>query len=111
VAAKAVIAKQMAARGQERLSEFGKDDIARLIGQHKLKSRLLWAAGIALFAMFVYRLADGQRIDLCVGNLCLGFVAALYGLIGSYRAWQLQTGTLFIEGAFKRFVINENWIR
>ncbi|HMY90761.1 MAG TPA: hypothetical protein PLM85_08935 [Nitrosomonas sp.] len=110
-AAKALIAKQMAARGRERLAEFGKDDIAKLIGQHKLKSRLLWLAGIALFAMFVYRLADGQRIDLCIGNLCIGFVAALYGLIGSYRAWQLETGTIFIEGAFKRFVINENWIR
>lgn len=111
VAAKAVIAKQMAARGQERLAEFSPDVIGKLIGQHKLKSRILWIAGIALFAMFIYRLADGQRIDLCVGNLCLGFLAALYGLIGSYRAWQLESGTLFIEGAFRRFVINENWIR
>lgn len=110
-AAKAVIAKQMADRGQERLAEFGKDDIAKLIGQHKLRSRFLWLVGIVLLSMFIYRLADGQRIDLCVGNLCIGFVASLYGLIASYRAWQLETGTLFIEGAFRRFVINENWIR
>lgn len=109
--AQEVITRQMYVKGQERLADVDEDQLAKFKSQHKLKSRFFWCLGIVLLSLFIYRVASGARIDMCIGVLVIGLLSSLQALKSSYRAWQLETGTLFVEGAFKRFVINENWIR
>ncbi len=109
--AKEVITRQMYVKGQERLAEVDEDQLAKFKIHHKLKSRFFWCLGIVLLSLFIYRVASGARIDMCIGVLVIGLLSSLQALKSSYRAWQLETGTLFVEGAFRRFVLNENWIR
>ena len=48
-------------------------------------------------------------VVLSVLSMCLPF--SIHAIRWSYRAWQMRTGTLFVPGAFSRYVRDMLWIR
>lgn len=98
-------------RGKQRLAFLGDPERDKLITSHLRKSRAYWVVVALVFLMAAWQLAIGapMMVVLSVLSMCLPF--SIHAIRWSYRAWQVRSGTLFVEGAFGRYVRDMLWIR
>lgn len=100
-----------ARRGKKTWEDLGGDERLGLIANHKKISRLFWGLTFAAVAYFVYMMATGAQILTLVNLFVVCFILWINAIKRSYRSWQIESGVLFQEGAFKRFIMQEKWIR
>ena len=98
-------------RGKQRLAFLGDPERDKLITSHLRKSRAYWVVVALVFLMAAWQLAIGApvMVVLSVLSMCLPF--SIHAIRWSYRAWQVRSGTLFVEGAFGRYVRDMLWVR
>ncbi|EOZ1557807.1 hypothetical protein ACQK1D_003686 [Escherichia coli] len=98
-------------RGKQRLAFLGDPERDKLIASHLRKSRAYWAFGAFAFLMAVWQLAAGAPLMVVLSALSLCLPFSILAIRWSYRAWQVRSGTLFVEGAFGRYVRDMLWVR
>ena len=98
-------------RGKQRLAFLGDPERDKLITSHLRKSRAYWAFGAFAFLMAVWQLAAGAPLMVVLSALSLCLPFSILAIRWSYRAWQVRSGTLFVEGAFGRYVRDILWVR
>lgn len=98
-------------RGKQRLAFLGDPERDKLIASHLRRSRAFWVATAVVFLTAMWQLAAGAPVlvVLSVLSLCLPF--SIHAIRWSYRAWQVRTGTLFVDGAFGRYLRDMLWVR
>lgn len=103
-----------AIRQEQSLAQFdGIEDHERqkFLKAHTLHSRIFFGAAITLFLGFCWMLFQGSSFLLSVNWLSLAICMFVLGMKKSYRAWQVENGVLFVQGAFKSWFNNEKWFR
>lgn len=98
-------------RGKQRLAFLGDPERDKLITSHLRKSRAYWAFGAFAFLMAVWQLAAGAPLMVVLSALSLCLPFSILAIRWSYRAWQVRSGTMFVEGAFGRYVRDMLWVR
>ncbi|ANN80898.1 hypothetical protein [Bordetella flabilis] len=101
-------------RNQEAVEALGDLEFSarqKRVRQYAIHSRIFFVLSVAAFGGFLYRLATGASLVYAANLASLGLACGAVALKASYRAWQVETGTLFVEGAFLRFLRNERWFR
>lgn len=98
-------------RGKQRLAFLDDPERGKLIRSHLRKSRGYWVMVALVFGLALWQIAAGApfMVALSVLTLCLPF--SVHAVRWSYRAWQVETGTLFEPGAFQRYVCSMRWVR
>ena len=100
--------KQSRAQAQDLLG----DPVAllRLGKMHAFRARLWYAAaaGVVLLGL-ISTLSGTTGIVALLDGLLLSIAASLQGLRCAYRAWQVRTRTVFVEGAFWHWLRHERW--
>ena len=106
-----IVEARIAERGKQRLAFLGDPERNKLISSHLWKSRAYWAVVLLAFLMAAWLLAMGAPMVVVLSVLSLTLAASSNALRWSYRAWQMRTDTLFVPGAFSRYVRDMLWIR
>mgnify|MGYP001056113911 CR=1 FL=1 len=86
------------------------EERAAIARGHRMQSRAFFGAAAVALIGFLYMLASGASFLLAVNWLSFAFLFWVFALKKSYRAWQVTTGTLFVEGAFWHWLKHEKWI-
>lgn len=76
-----------------------------------VRSRILFIFGFGSWAYCLYQFAKGGDLLTSAYFLSFGLASVIVGLKSSYRAWQVQTGTIFVEGAFVNWLKHERWFK
>lgn len=100
-----------AAKVRERFDQLRADQRQNLIAGHVRVSRFWFGCAIACLVGALYMIANQAPFIVAVNWLAFAILAGVFGLKRSYRAWQVETGTLFQQGAFRHFVNHERWFR
>jgi hypothetical protein len=101
-----------AARTRQRLEFLGDPERYKLIRGHSIESRFWFACASVLAAWLIYLIAAGAPLGACASALSFGFSASVLGVTKSYRAWQVETGNIFLPTSlFWHFMKNERWVR
>ncbi len=79
--------------------------------RYAIQSRVFFTLSAGLFSYFLYNFASGAGILFSINLASAGMACAAVGLKASYRSWQLDTGTVFVEGSFFHFLKHERWLR
>ena len=98
-------------RGKQRLAFLGDPERDKLITSHLRKSRAYWVVVALVFLMAAWQLAIGAPMMVVLSVLCMCLPFSIHAIRWSYRAWQVRSGTLFVEGAFGRYVRDMLWVR
>lgn len=106
-----IVGARMEVRGKQRLAFLEDQERSKLIRSHLRKSRGYWAVVAFVFLVAAWQLAAGASlmVVLTVLSMCIPFYA--HAIRWSYRAWQVRTGTLFVEGEYGRYVRDLLWVR
>ena len=93
-------------------SFLGDPERYKLIRGHSIESRFWFTCASALAAWLIYLIASGAPLGACATSLSFGFSASVLGVTKSYRAWQVETGNIFLpQSLFWHFFKNERWVR
>jgi len=76
---------------------------------HRLQSRAFFIAASIGAVGFIYMIATGASFMLAINWIAIAFAFWVFALKKSYRAWQVTTGNLFVEGAFWFWLKHEKW--
>lgn len=107
-----IAAEWSAARTRQRLEFLGDPERYKLIRGHSIESRFWFTCSLALAAWLIYLIAAGAPLGACATSLSFGFSASVLGVTKSYRAWQIETGNIFLpQSLFWHFFKNERWVR
>jgi ribosomal protein L37AE/L43A len=87
------------------------DDRQKYVKTHTFHSRIFFTASVAFFLGFCWMLLNGNGILLSINWFALSTCMFVFGLKKSYRAWQIENGVLYVQGAFKSWFNNEKWLR
>lgn len=97
-------------RVQATISTMERDKREQIARSHRLHSRTFFSASIFAAAGFIYMLASGAAIVLALNWFSIAVALWVFGMKKSYRSWQVQTGNLFVDGAFWFWLKHERWI-
>ncbi|ATS89990.1 hypothetical protein NY98_12340 [Xanthomonas citri pv. fuscans] len=100
-----------ATRVREQFAQLRADECRQLLAGHVRVSRFWWGCAAACLVGALYMIANQAPLMVAVNWLAFAVLAGVFGLKRSYRAWQVETGTLFQQGAFRHFVNHERWFR
>lgn len=101
-------------RQQQTLELLGQAEASsrrKRVRQYAVQSRVFFVLALAALGWFLYQVATGAGLLYSAHLASLAMAAGAVALKASYRAWQVETGTLFQEGAFLRFLRHERWLR
>ena len=87
------------------------DERQKFVKAHTLHSRIFFAASLAFFLGFCWMLLRGDGLLLSINWIALALCMFIFALKKSYRAWQVENGVLYVQGAFKSWFNNEKWFR
>lgn len=76
-----------------------------------IRSRVFFLFGFGSWAYCFYQFSNGGSLLFSAYFLSFGMASVILGLKASYRAWQVETGTIFVEGAFVNWLKHERWFR
>ncbi|WP_323025690.1 hypothetical protein [Castellaniella sp.] len=99
---------------QETIERFGELEFAarqKRARQYAIHSRVFFTLAAGLFGYFLYNLAIGVGLAFSLNLASAGLACAAVALKASYRSWQVDTGTLFVQGSFFHFLKHERWLR
>lgn len=111
---KTVLPQLMAIRQEQSLMNFdglSSVDRAQLVHKHTRNSRVFLGASVLFFLGFCWMLLQGSGLMLSLNWFALALFMFVYFLKMSYRAWQVEFGVLYVQGAFKSWFNNEKWFR
>ena len=111
---KKVRATVRAMLNQEAIEAFGEMEFAvrqKHARRYAIQSRVFFTISAVLFVIFLYNLATGAGFLFSMNLASAGMACAAVGLKASYRSWQLDTSTLFVDGSFLHFLKHERWLR
>ncbi|MEE5092640.1 hypothetical protein V2H26_22195 [Xanthomonas euvesicatoria] len=100
-----------AAQVLERFAQLRPIERQQLVAGHARVSRFWWGCAAACLAGALYMVANQAPAMVAVHWLAFAVLTGTFGLKRVYRAWQVETGTLFQPGAFRHFFQNERWFR
>lgn len=108
--ARAVTARFRAERVKEFLAAAPSEEREAYARHHRLHSRAYFAA-MALGSLgFFYMVASGASWLVSLNWLCATVAFWTMAMKKSYRSWQVQTGTVFVDGAFWLWLKHEKWV-
>ena len=87
------------------------DERQKFVKAHTLHSRIFFLASLAFFLGFCWMLLRGDGLLLSINWIALALCMFIFALKKSYRAWQVENGVLYVQGAFKSWFNNEKWFR
>ncbi|WP_298702093.1 hypothetical protein [uncultured Variovorax sp.] len=79
-------------------------------GRYRIASRIFFGASATMLISGLYMLASGVAMMIVLPWLSFGGMYWVFGMTRSYRAWQVATGHLFVEGAAFHWFSHEHWI-
>ncbi|WP_095162358.1 hypothetical protein [Pseudomonas sp. Irchel 3F5] len=97
-------------KGRAQLNGMSEEEQTGLIKSHTRQSRMFWVFAALCPLIALYSLATGSVALTCISILSMTLPFSILAIKWSYRAWQVRTGTLYVEGAFKQFVKRGLWI-
>lgn len=97
-------------KGRAQLNGMSELEQSRLIRSHTRQSRMFWVLAAMCFLLALYDLASAGFTPSVLGTVSVALPFSILAIKWSYRAWQIRTGTLFVEGAFKRFFFRGLWL-
>lgn len=97
-------------KGRAQLNGMSEEEQAGLIKSHARQSRLFWVLAMLCPLIALYSFVTGSVVLTCISILSMTLPFSVLAIKWSYRAWQVRTGTLYVEGAFKQFVTRGLWI-
>lgn len=97
-------------KGRAQLNGMSEEEQASLIKSHTRQSRMFWVFAVFCPLIALYSFVTGSVVLTCISILSMTLPFSVLAIKWSYRAWQVRTGTLYIEGAFKQFVKRGLWI-
>lgn len=97
-------------KGRAQLNGMSEEEQTGLIKSHTRQSRMFWVFAVLCPLIALYGLATGSAASTCISILSMTLPFSILAIKWSYRAWQVRTGTLYVEGAFKQFVKRGLWI-
>lgn len=98
-------------KGQKRLADMPNQERDALVRGHKNKSRCSYAIGFICICVAAIGFAQGQGGQIVLQWLSVGAMLCVFGFKWAYRSWQIESGIVFVQGSFLRFLRNENWLR
>jgi hypothetical protein len=98
-------------KGQKRLADMPNQERDALVRGHKNKSRCSYAVGFVCLLVAAFSWAQGQGGQIVLQWLSVGAMLCVFGFKWAYRSWQIESGIVFVQGSFLRFLRNENWLR
>ncbi len=101
-------------RNQEAIEFFGELEFSarqKRARQYALQSRIFFVLATLAFGWFLYNFARGAGLIYSLNLASLGLACSAVAIKASYRSWQVETGTLFVEGSFFHFIKHERWLR
>ena len=78
-------------------------------GKHRVASRIFFGTSAAMLVGGIYMLASGTSLMIALPWLSFSGMYWIFGMTRSYRAWQVATGHLFVEGAARHWFSHEKW--
>lgn len=111
---RSIIPALTAMRQARSLSLFdGLEESSRksMVRSHTIQSRIFLGAATVFFLGFCWMLLQGNPILLSINWMVMAFCMFVFALKKSYRAWQVENGVLYVQGAFKSWFNNEKWFR
>ncbi|WP_083671742.1 hypothetical protein [Pseudomonas frederiksbergensis] len=97
-------------KGRAQLNGMSEEEQTGLIKSHTRQSRIFWVFAALCPLIALYSFATGSVGLTCISILSMTLPFSILAIKWSYRAWQVRTGTLYVEGAFKQFVKRGLWI-
>lgn len=97
-------------KGRAKLNGMSEEEQAELIKAHTRQSHMFWIFAALCILIALYSFATGTLTVTCVSILSMTVPFSIYAIKWSYRAWQVRTGTMYVEGLFKRYVKSGLWI-
>ena len=111
LAAREIAHARFVERTKQQLAFLNDQMRIQLVRGHTWKSRFFWACATVLSVGSIYTLGSGAEMRTTMAWIGWSVASALWGLRWSYRAWQVETGTLYVTGSYVRFVLNGSWLR
>jgi hypothetical protein len=105
-----VLLPLIAKKGRTQLNGMSEEEQAGLIKSHTRQSRMFWVLAVLCPLIALYSFVTGSVALTCISILSMTLPFSALAIKWSYRAWQVRTGTLYVEGAFKQFVKRGLWI-
>ncbi|RMN74286.1 hypothetical protein ALQ54_01825 [Pseudomonas syringae] len=105
-----VVIPLISKKGRARLNGMSEEEQLGLIKSHTRQSRMFWVLAAFCPLIALYSLATGGMAMTCISILSMAVPFSILAIKWSYRAWQVHTGTLYVEGAFKQFVKRGLWL-
>lgn len=97
-------------RFQKEITESGRGkERNTLIQQHTHSSRILFFVSLSCFFGFLYLIVSGSSIIIAANWFCIAATLSILAMKKSYRAWQVETGNIFIKGAFIHWLTYGRW--
>jgi len=97
--------------GQKRLDDMPHQEREELLKGHRNRSRSYYAVGFICLCVAAFGWAQGEGGQITLSWLAVGGMFCVFGFRWAYRSWQIETGLVFVPGAFYRFFRNEKWLR
>lgn len=97
-------------KGRAQLNGMSEEEQTGLIKSHTRQSRIFWVLAALCPFIALYNFATGGLVLTCISIFSVTLPFSILAIKWSYRAWQMRTGTLYVEGAFKQFVKRGLWI-
>lgn len=95
---------------QKEIVESGREkERQSLIRQHTHSSRILFFFSLLGFLGFLYLIMNGSSIIIAANWFCIAATLSIFAMKKSYRAWQVETGNIFIKGAFIHWLTYGKW--
>lgn len=111
---RSVLPQLLAIRQEQSLQNFdglSAEDRQQLVHIHARNSRIFLGASVAFFLGFLWMLLQGSGLALSFNWFALALCMFVFFLKKSYRAWQVEHGVIYVQGAFKSWFNNEKWFR
>jgi ribosomal protein S27AE len=78
--------------------------------QHRIASRIFFAAAAVIGAHGIYLLASAAPFIIALNWMSFGMMFWVFGMKKSYRSWQVTTGHIFQDGAARHWFGHEKWL-
>ena len=97
-------------RARAAFGDLAMQERAGFAGKHRVASRIFFCTSAAMLVGGIYMLASGTSLMIALPWLSFSGMYWIFGMTRSYRAWQVATGHLFVEGAARHWFSHERWL-
>jgi hypothetical protein len=88
----------------------GDEELESMARKHTIASRLFYAGALLAALGCAYMILYAPKLIVALNWFAVSAALAIYGMKSSYRAWQVKSQTLFVEGSFWRWFRGHRWV-